>query len=231
MHILLVEDQLKIADFVTQGLLINGFHVTHCTDGLAALQALQTDTFTVVILDVMLPTMSGLDVLSGARQLGITTPVIILSAKGDLNDKLAGFSRGADDYLPKPFYTEELVARINALIARQTVRTVADDFLVVNDLTLNLLTREAVWSGHSVPLTAREFGLLEYLMRSPGYVFSRKQILQHVWKISFDPQTNVVDVCVKRIKKKIFDNESSLITSVRGVGYSIGDSTAHTQHI
>jgi two-component system, OmpR family, response regulator len=231
MHILLVEDEQKIADFVTQGLLINGFRVTHCTDGLAGLQALQTGSFAVAVLDVMLPTMSGLDVLSGARQLGISTPVIILSAKGDLTDKLAGFSRGSDDYLPKPFYTEELVARINALIARQTARSASDDFLVVDDLALNLLTREAIWSGHSVSLTAREFGLLEYLMRSPGYVFSRKQILEHVWKISFDPQTNVVDVCVKRIKKKIFDNESSLITSVRGVGYSIGDSTVHTQHI
>lgn len=223
MDILIVEDEQKIADFVTQGLTNSGFKVVHCADGLSGWDALRSGDFAVAVLDVMLPGITGLELLSRARHSGLLTPIIILSAKGDLDDRLKGFKTGADDYLSKPFYTEELIARINALIARQRPAAQGAQRLSVGDLVLDRVSREATWAGRSVTLTAREFGLLEYLMRSPGYVFSRKQILEHVWKISFDPQTNVVDVCIKRIKTKIFDDDSSLITSVRGVGYSIGE--------
>ena len=226
MNVLIVEDEQKIADFVSQGLAAAGFTVTHCADGEHGWLALRDGVFAAAVLDVMLPSISGLTILKQARAAGLTTPIIVLSAKGDLGDRLAGFDSGADDYLPKPFYTEELVARLRALVARQHSSEATQEQLSVGGLSLNRLSRQAQWQGRRVLLTAREFGLLEYLMRSPGHVFSRKQILEHVWQISFDPQTNVVDVCIKRLKKKVFDDKPSLISSVRGVGYCLGESVA-----
>jgi DNA-binding response OmpR family regulator len=167
--------------------------------------------------------MDGFELLHKARALGIATPFIVLSAKTDLPDRLHGFDLGADDYLAKPFFIEELIARIRSLLARNASNN--EETTVVAGITLNRLTRKADWQDQSAVLSQREFMLLDYLMRSPGYIFSRKQILHHVWNISFDPQTNVVDVCVQRIRKKLISDKNSKsvfpIESIRGVGYRI----------
>ena len=168
------------------------------------------------MLDIMLPGRDGLSVLAALRQ--IATPVILLTARNELGDRIKGLDLGADDYLAKPFYVEELTARINALTRRDRQGT-----LQVGDIRLDRVTRQASCHGHAIDLTSREFALLEYLMRSAGEVFTRSQILEHVWGYDFDPSTNVVDVCVKRIRAKMEDlgdkNGKSPIEAVRGSGY------------
>ena len=223
MHILLIEDEPKIATFVCQGLRAAGMTVDPIDDGLAGLDTALEAQHDLLVLDIMLPGMDGFEILKKIRSLGISTPVIVLSAKTDLPDRLQGFDQGADDYLAKPFFIEELIARIRSLLGRNANQT--EDIFSVAGITLNRLTRKAEWADQGAVLSQREFMLLDYLMRSPGYIFSRKQILQHVWNINFDPQTNVVDVCVQRIKKKLasIDNSQSVfpIESIRGVGYRI----------
>jgi DNA-binding response OmpR family regulator len=223
MRILLIEDEPKIASFVCQGLRAAGMTVDHCEDGLAGLNAVLQAQHDLLVLDIMLPGMDGFELLRKARSAGIALPVIVLSAKTDLADRLQGFDLGADDYLAKPFFIEELIARIRSLLGRNASQN--EDFFSVAGITLNRLTRKADWEEQSAVLSQREFMLLDYLMRSPGYIFSRKQILQHVWNFNFDPQTNVVDVCVQRIKKKLVSTDNSIsvfpIESIRGVGYRI----------
>ena len=223
MHILLIEDEPKIATFVCQGLRAAGMEVEHIDNGLDGLNRVLQAQHDLLVLDIMLPGMDGFEVLQKIRSLGISLPVIVLSAKTDLPDRLQGFDLGADDYLAKPFFIEELIARIRSLLGRNTIQN--EDVFSVAGITLNRLTRKAEWAEQGAVLSQREFMLLDYLMRSPGYIFSRKQILQHVWNINFDPQTNVVDVCVQRIKKKLVSTENSLsvfpIESIRGVGYRI----------
>lgn len=225
MKILLIEDELKIADFVLRGFSQHGFNTEHFTQGQIGLQAALEGTFDVIVLDLMLPGMDGIDILKHLRKVGNTTPVIILTAKGDLNDRLLGFESGANDYLPKPFFVEELIARVRALLSRQVGESEVSS-LSVGALSLDRISRRVKWHDHSMVLSQREFTLLEYLMRSPGHIFTRKQILKHVWAIEFDPQTNVVDVCIQRIKKKLTANETSSsppfpIESIRGVGYKL----------
>ncbi len=223
MRILLIEDEPRIADFVTQGLQAVGFGVTHIADGAMGLQAVLQSIHDLVLLDVMLPSLNGLALLTQARAQGVSTPVIMLTALGDLPDRLKGFENGADDYLPKPFFTEELIARIKALVARRGGDALQT--LNVSGLSLNRVSRIAQWQGTAMALSQREFSLLEYLMRSPGHIFSCRQILQHVWGIDFDPQTNVVDVCIQRIRKKLVsasptEGQSDFpVLAVRGVGY------------
>lgn len=223
MRILLIEDEPKIASFVCQGLATVGMAVEHVADGLDGFTTVTQGQHDLVVLDIMLPRMDGFELLHKARALGITTPFIVLSAKTDLPDRLHGFDLGADDYLAKPFFIEELIARIRSLLARHA--NTNEETTVVAGITLNRLTRKADWQDQSAVLSQREFMLLDYLMRSPGYIFSRKQILHHVWNISFDPQTNVVDVCVQRIRKKLISDKNSKsvfpIESIRGVGYRI----------
>lgn len=220
MKVLLIEDEIKIAEFVLKGLLLEGFEVTHASDGELGLKLALTNAHDVLVLDLMLPKLSGLDLLQKFRQASFETPVIILSAKVDLPDRLKGFDLGADDYLPKPFFVEELIARIKALTHRKGAEVI--QVLIASDLVLDVVTRRAQWDGVSAILSQREFSLLAFLMRSPGYIFSRQQILKHVWNINFDPETNVVDVCVRRVKRKLsrVGSESHFpIESVRGVGY------------
>lgn len=220
MKVLLIEDEIKIAEFVLKGLLLEGFEVAHASDGELGLKLALTNAHDVMVLDLMLPKLSGLDLLQQFRQAGFETPVIILSAKVDLPDRLKGFDLGADDYLPKPFFVEELIARIKALTHRKSA--VGIQVLTASDLVLDVVTRKAQWDGVSAILSQREFSLLAFLMRSPGYIFSRQQILKHVWNLNFDPETNVVDVCVRRVKRKLSraGSESHFpIESVRGVGY------------
>ncbi|NQW66158.1 MAG: response regulator transcription factor [Burkholderiales bacterium] len=223
MRILLIEDEPKIASFVCQGLRAAGMTVDPIEDGLAGLNAVLQAQHDLLVLDIMLPQLDGFELLRKARSAGITLPVIVLSAKTDLADRLQGFDLGADDYLAKPFFIEELIARIRSLLGRNASQN--EDVFSLAGITLNRLTRRADWEDRSAVLSQREFMLLDYLMRSPGYIFSRKQILQHVWNFNFDPQTNVVDVCVQRIKKKLVstDNSTSMfpIESIRGVGYRI----------
>lgn len=219
MNILLVEDEQKIVDFVCSGLNEQGFMVEHSSNGNLAFEKASQHDYDIIILDIMLPGRDGLSILKGLRKLGKTTPIILLTARNELDDRIEGLNLGADDYLAKPFFVEELVARIHALQRR--VSGERQNFLTVGNLRLDRITREVQINAHRVDLTGREFNLLEYLMRSPGRVFTRTQILEHVWGYDFDPSTNVVDVCIQRIRKRIteIDNTESPIESVRGVGY------------
>ncbi len=223
MKILLVEDEIKIAEFVSEGLKQAGLHVTHAADGMLAKKLIASEKFDVMLLDIMLPYLDGFQLLQELRQGGHKTPVIVLSAKSDLSDRLQGFELGADDYLPKPFFLEELVARIKAVTMRGGTEVAVTE-VVVDGLKLDLVNRQVVWHDVSAVLSQREFMLLKYLMRSPGIIFSRKQILQNVWNIDFDPQTNLVDACIQRIKRKLMRNNDDLqspLESVRGIGYRI----------
>ena len=223
MKILLVEDEIKIADFVSEGLKQSGLDVTHASDGLMAKQVIAAQKFDVMLLDVMLPHVDGFTLLKDLRQANDKTPVIVLSAKSDLTDRLQGFELGADDYLPKPFFLEELVARIKAVTMRGGLEP-SETEVMVGQLKLDLVNRQVSWYDVTAVLSQREFMLLKFLMRSPGTIFSRKQILQSVWNIGFDPQTNLVDACIQRIKRKLMRNNDdfeSPIESVRGIGYRI----------
>lgn len=220
MHLLLIEDEHKIADFVKAGLTARGFSVEHCNNGHSGFARACDGDFALIVLDIMLPGRDGFSVLRGLREAGVNTPVIMLTARNELGDRVQGLDLGADDYLAKPFFVEELVARIQAHLRRQ--RGERQNTLEVGNLRLDRITRQASCNGHSIELTSREFCLLEYLMRSAGRVFTRSQILEHVWGLDFDPSTNVVDVCIKRIRNKIAqmdDAAASPIEAVRGTGY------------
>jgi DNA-binding response OmpR family regulator len=220
MNVLLVEDEVRIADFVVQGFVAAGHQVSHSSDGEQALAHLLQHQPDIMILDLMLPRQSGIEVLRSVRASGRALPVLILSAKLELEDRLKGFELGADDYVPKPLYVEELIARAQVLVARNGGAIEAT--VQVGPFKLDRLKREVSWPEGSASLSSREYSLLELLMRSPGTLFSRQQILQQVWDINFDPQTNVVDVCIQRLKRKIEPAVSAHgvgIESVRGVGY------------
>ena len=219
MHVFLVEDEKKIVDFVCSGFREQGFTVEHCADGNEAFAMANNREYDVIILDIMLPGRDGLSILKALRKAGKTTPILLLTARNELDDRIEGLNLGADDYLAKPFFVEELIARVFALHRR--VFADRQNCLVVGDLRLDRIGREVHWQQKSVDLTGREFNLIEYLMRSPGRVFTRTQILEHVWGYDFDPSTNVVDVCIQRIRKKIdaIGHGESPIESVRGVGY------------
>ena len=222
MRVLLIEDEQKIADFVCSGLAARGLKVSHCDNGNSGLAQACQGNFDVVILDIMLPGRDGLSVLQALRSAGVPVPVILLTARNELGDRIEGLNLGADDYLAKPFFVEELVARIHALLRR--LAGDRKNLLQVGQLSLDRITRQARCSGQTIELTSREFSLLEYLMRSAGQVFTRGQILEHVWGYDFDPSTNVVDVCIKRIRDKMAalpstGDTASRIESVRGTGY------------
>jgi len=219
MNILLVEDEKKIVDFVCCGFREQGFTIDHSADGNEGYEKASQREYDVIVLDIMLPGRDGLSILKALRKAGNPTPVLLLTARNELDDRVEGLNLGADDYLAKPFFVEELIARIYALQRR--ISGERQNILAVGDLRLDRISREVNWHGHAVDLTGREFNLIEYLMRSPGRVFTRTQILEHVWGYDFDPSTNVVDVCIQRIRKKIVatGNAELPIESVRGVGY------------
>ncbi len=224
MNILLIEDESQIADFVCSGLRSRGFEVQHCENGQQGYELALKGGFDAIVLDLMLPGRDGLDVLKGLRAQDVQTPVILLTARNELGDRLTGLGLGADDYLAKPFFVEELAARIQALLRRLSGER--QNHLQVGPVLLDRIERSAKVSGQLIELTTREFKLLEYLMRSAGQVFTRAQILEHVWGYDFDPSTNVVDVCIKRIRAKLASGEvgdaaatPQCIESVRGTGY------------
>lgn len=221
MHILLIEDEVKIAEIVASGLMERGHVVTHLADGNSGLAAALNGHFDLYIFDIMLPGQDGLSILQELRNARNSTPTILLTARNQLHDRIEGLNLGADDYLAKPFFVEELDARIKA-IARRSAGD-REYVITVGEFKLDRLNRQAFAKTIKIDLSSREFNLLEYLMRSPGKIFTRGQILEHVWGYDFDPSTNIVDVCVKRIRDKIamIDSESnfSIIEAVRGAGY------------
>lgn len=218
MKILVVEDEQQVSSFIRKGLEEQGFGVDVSLDGNEGLLFATTRQYDVIVLDIMLPGRDGLSILKSLRKQKHTVPVILLTARAELDDRVEGLDLGADDYLTKPFYVEELVARIHAVVRRATGKQLS--VLQAEDLVVNLISREVSRGGRPVRLTAREFGLLEYLMRAPGRVFTRTQIIEHVWGYDFDPNTNLVDVYIQRLRKKIRgDSEEDLIETLRGVGY------------
>ncbi|MEL6354801.1 MAG: response regulator transcription factor [Cyanobacteria bacterium J06627_28] len=225
MHILFVEDEPKIASFVQVGLKEHGFVVDYCDHGDIAYEKALGNEYDVILLDIMMPGKDGLFILKHLRQAGRNTPVILLTARNELDDRLHGLNLGADDYIAKPFFVEELVARMQAVVRRSVGER--QNLVTVGPFKLDRITRTVTCAldgeqgeAQAVELTTREFNLLEYLMRSPGRVFTRTQMLEHVWGYDFNPSTNVVDVCVQRLRKKIdIKGQGRWIESVRGVGY------------
>jgi DNA-binding response OmpR family regulator len=219
MRILVVEDDNKIGSFVLKGLRQAGFAVDRAADGETGLDLVLTRAYDAAVIDIMLPKRDGLTVIEELRRQKVNTPLIILSAKRSVDERVRGLQAGGDDYLTKPFAFSELLARIQALIRRST-GTVDPTALRAGDLSLDLLTRETMRADKKIDLQPREFMLLEYLMRNTGKVISKTMILEHVWDYSFDPQTNVVDVLVCRLRNKIDkDMATKVIQTVRGVGY------------
>lgn len=219
MRILVVEDDEKIASFVSKGLKEAGFAVDVATDGVDGLHLGLTEPYDAAVVDIMLPGLDGLSLIERLREKNIRTPVIILSAKRSVDDRVKGLQTGGDDYLTKPFSFSELLARIQALIRRAS-QVSEPSTLSAGELTIDLLTREARRGDVEIELPSREFALLEYLMRNKGRIISKTSILEHVYDYSFDPQTNVVDVLVCRLRNKIDrDFEPKMIHTVRGMGY------------
>ena len=218
LKILVIEDEKKIASFVCKGLEAEGFVVDVCLEGTTGFALATSRPYDVLVLDIVLPGRDGLSILRSLRERKIPLPVILLTARSELNERLEGLNLGADDYLTKPFYIQELVARIHAVVRRAS--GLAQSILSIADLTMDLLTREVSRDGRKIELTTREFALLEHLMRSPGRVLTRPQICEQVWNYHHDSSTNLVDVYVQRVRKKINDDlDQPLIETVRGVGY------------
>jgi DNA-binding response OmpR family regulator len=218
MRVLVVEDEKKTASFIRKALQAEGFAVDLCHHGDEALAAARATSFDGIVLDIMLPGRDGLSVLKQLREQKNGTPVLLLSARGEVNERVEGLNAGADDYLPKPFAVAELIARVRALGRRGT--EAKSPLLRVGDLTLDTVLHRAERRGKYFDLTAREFRLLEFFMRSPGRICGRMSIIESVWDYDFDPGTNLVDVYVKRLREKIDDGfEPKLLHTVRGAGY------------
>jgi two-component system OmpR family response regulator len=219
MRVLVVEDDPKIASFVVKGLKQSGFAVDHAANGEDALALALATPFDAAVVDVMLPRLDGLAVVRELRRQQVNVPVLFLSARASVDDRIRGLQSGGDDYLVKPFAFSELLARIQALI-RRAHRETEPTTLRVADLTLNLLQREVTRGGRQLDLQTREFQVLEYLMRHAGQPVTKTTILEHVWDYSFDPQTNVVDVVICRLRNKVDRGfERKRIHTLRGVGY------------
>jgi two-component system OmpR family response regulator len=219
LRILIVEDDEQIASFIIKGLKQAGFAVDHATDGEEGLRLALTKAYDAAIVDIMLPKLDGLSLIERLRHQKVNTPVIILSAKRSVDDRVRGLQKGGDDYLTKPFSFSELLARLQALI-RRAGSIIEPSRLTVGDISMNLLSREVVRGGKRIDLQSREFALLEYFMRNAGRVVSKTMIMEHIWSYDFDPQTNIVDVLVCRLRNKVDkDFEKSLIHTIRGVGY------------
>ena len=219
MRVLIVEDDKMMASFISKGLKQEGFAVDHVSNGEDGLQLALSEVYDAAIIDIMLPKLDGLSLIEEMRNREINTPVLILSAKRSVDDRVKGLQKGGDDYLTKPFAFSELLARIQALMRRATGVT-KPTYLSVGDLSMDLLSREVIRSGKRIDLQPREFSLLEYLMRNAGRVVSKTMIMEHVWDYNFDPETNVVEARVYRLREKIeagFDKK--LIHTIKGAGY------------
>ena len=224
MRILIIEDDAKIASFIAKGLREAGFTVDSCGDGQSGLEHALTAVYDAAVIDLMLPQLDGLSVIEAMRAKDVNSPVLILSAKQSVDDRIQGLQRGGDDYMVKPFSFSELLARLQALIRRDRKNSKAM-LLKVGELEMDLLKHEVYRGGEKIELPAKEYSLLEYMMHNPGIVLSKTSILERVYDYAFDPQTNVVDVLVCRLRNKIdksFDNK--MIHTVRGMGYVLKES-------
>ena len=219
MRLLLVEDDAKIASFIIKGFRAEGFAVDYAEDGENGLHLALTEPYDAAIVDIMLPKLDGLNLIQQLRREKVKTPVIVLSARSSVDDRVKGLQTGGDDYLTKPFAFSELLARVQALIRRSS--DVAEPTkLTAGEISMNLITREVVRAGKKIDLQPLEFSLLEYLMRNAGRVVSKTMIMEHVWDYYFDPQTNVVESRIYKLREKIDKGFSSkMIHTVRGVGY------------
>jgi len=225
MRVLVVEDEKRMASYICQALLEEGFAVDGVHDGAAALDMATSCDYDVIVLDLMLPNVDGLTLCSRLRTSGDATSVLILSARDLVEDRVAGLNAGADDYLVKPFAMQELVARVRALLRRR--QGTGAPVLRVGNLELNPSTRTVKRNGQTISLTAKEYALLEYLMRRPSVVLTRTMIAEHVWDFTFDLSSNVVDVYIKHLRDKINEpGKASFIQTVRGVGYTVMDPEA-----
>ncbi len=224
MRVLVVEDDRKIASFIVRGLKQTGFAVDHASNGEDGIHLALHEAYDAAVIDIMLPKLDGLSLIEELRRRKINTPVIILSAKRSVDDRVKGLQTGGDDYLTKPFAFSELLARVQALIRRAN-NTPEPTRLSVGDISIDLLTREVTRGGKKIDMQPREFSLLEYLMRSTGRVVSKTMIMERIYDYSFDPQTNVVEVLVCRLRDKIDrDFEKKMIHTIRGVGYVLKES-------
>ena len=222
MKILLVEDEEEIGGLIKDGLEKEEFSVDYCKDGDSGMEHAMAHSYDAIVLDVMLPGKSGLEILKMVRASQNNVPIIIITARGETEDRIQGLDLGADDYLPKPFFVEELIARLRAIWRRSSETGMS--VLNVGTLSANLMTREVIRSGQQIEMTPKEFSLLAFLMRAPGRVLTRTQILEQVWGYHFDPGTNLVDVYIRRLRYKIdFEGEIPLIETLRGVGYRMQD--------
>ena len=221
LKILMIEDEVKIADFVIPNLIKCGYSVEHVIDGKEGLATALKCDYDLMILDVMLPNIDGFTILKEIRKSKINIPVIVLTAHNDISNIVHGFEIGANDYLKKPFYVEELIVRIKACISKNNV--FYNDEIEIGGLRINKINNRVSWMGKSIKLSPREFNLIAFMMRTPNYIFSRKQLLDSVWNVNFNPETNVVDVYIQRIRKRfeLENNEAVLfpIETIRGVGY------------
>lgn len=228
MAILVIEDERKVANFIEKGLQEEGYEIECAYDGEAGLQEALAGDFEGIILDLMLPKRDGISLLRELRARGVRTPVLILTAKGTIQDRVIGLDSGADDYLPKPFHFEELTARIRSMLRRSVVEK--STHLQVGDLVLDTVSHRARRADEEIELTSREYSLLEYLMRNADRVLSRSVITQHVWNYNFDTESNLVDVYINRLRNKIeLKSMPRLIHSIRGVGYVMRDSSGMEQ--
>jgi two-component system OmpR family response regulator len=222
LNILLVEDDIETANYVAGGLRESGYTVQHCSDGRNVIFATDEIKFDLLIIDRMLPHLDGLSIVQLLRKKGMQVPVLMLSALGTVDDRVDGLKAGGDDYLVKPFAMAELLARVAALLRRAPLESKELTTLRVADLELNLLTRRAVRAELDIDLTAKEFQLLEFLMRRTGQVVTRTMLLESVWDLHFDPQTNLIDVHMSRLRQAIDRNfDQPLLHTVRGAGYTI----------
>lgn len=224
MRLLLIEDDLQAAEYLVKGLRENGYSLEHSADGRDGLNKATQQRFDVIIADRQLPWLDGLSIIGALRQKGDRTPVLILSALGTVDDRVHGLKAGGDDYLTKPFALTELLARIEALSRRSSAATTEVTRLQVADLEMDLLARRVVRAGRNIDLTAKEFQLLEYLMRRPDQIVTRTMLLEGVWNLHFDPQTNIIDVHMSRLRNAIDKGFTRpLIHTVRGAGYVLSD--------
>ncbi|MBW1845803.1 MAG: response regulator transcription factor [Deltaproteobacteria bacterium] len=225
MRILLIEDDLKIASFIKKGLKASGFAVDHAVDGEEGLHMVMTEPYDTAIIDIMLPIRDGLSLIKEMRREKIKTPVIILSAKDSIDDRVKGLQSGGDDYVTKPFAFSELLARVQALIRRSS--GISEPTKInVGYVSMDLISREVIRSGKRIELQPLEFSLLEYLMRNANRVVSKTMIMEHVWDYHFDPQTNVVESRIYRLREKIDRGfPEKMIHTIRGVGYVFKEAT------
>jgi len=226
MRLLLIEDDQSVADFISRGLRENGFQVNHVDDGQEGQLVASRGGYDVLVVDRMLPNVDGLSIIRSLRDAGDQTPVLILSALGEVDDRVKGLRAGGDDYLVKPFSFVELQARIEAMLRRQEMSSNSPETqLQVGDLVMDLLTQQVCRAGDVLNLQPREYKLLEYLMKNAGQVVTRSMLLENVWGYHFDPQTNVIDVHISRLRQKLDKGfEKSLLKTVRGEGYTLDDS-------